>query len=196
MVRQQKGLQKGSEGLFVELENRLEYLREMSEAWEERERLGMIGTLAVLLPIFALLGLAVNIYKLTEIFGTLLGFTIMAGIPSALAFWALKLIKEMPDNKPKIDYIFLDDTLQEMLRLINDEPEAFFGTACVKKDGIYTLIPEIQGFYETAYSKLSPEIKEEKGRDLEKLQTMIERYNSEKTYEAWLKEKDNDKELL
>ena len=60
----------------MELENRLEYLREMSEAWEERERLGMIGTLAVLLPIFALLGLAVNIYKLTEIFGTLLGFTI------------------------------------------------------------------------------------------------------------------------
>lgn len=196
MVRQQKKLRKGSEGLFVELENRLEYLREMSEAWEERERLGMIGTLAVLLPIFALLGLAVNIYKLTEIFGTLLGFTIMAGIPSALAFWALKLIKEMPDNKPKIDYIFLDDTLQEMLRLINDEPEAFFGTACAKKDGIYTLIPEIQGFYETAYSKLSPEIKEEKGRDLEKLQTMIERYNSEKTYEAWLKEKDNGKELL
>lgn len=196
MVRQQKRLQKGSEGLFVELENRLEYLREMSEAWEERERLGMIGTLALLLPIFALLGLAVNIYKLTEIFGTLLGFTIMAGIPSALAFWALKLIKEMPDNKPKIDYIFLDDTLQEMLRLINDEPEAFFGTACVKEDGIYTLIPEIKGFYETAYSKLSPEIKEEKGRDLEKLQTMIERYNSEKTYEAWLKEKDNGKELL
>ena len=180
----------------MELENRLEYLREMSEAWEERERLGMIGTLAVLLPIFALLGLAVNIFKLTEIFGTLLGFTIMAGIPSALAFWALKLIKEIPDNKPKIDYVFLDDTLQEMLRLINDEPEAFFGTACVKEDGIYTLRPEIQRFYKTAYSKLSPEIKEGKERDLEKLQTMIERYNSEKTYEAWLKEKDNGKELL
>ena len=177
----------------MELENRLEYLREMSEAWEERERLEMIGTLAVLLPIFALLGLAVNIFKLTEIFGTLLGFTIMAGIPSVLAFWGLKLIKEMPDNKPKIDYVFLDDTLQEMLRLINDEPEVFLGTACVKEDGIYTLIPEIKGFYETAYSKLSPEIKEEKGRDLEKLQTMIERYNSEKTYEAWLKEKDNGK---
>lgn len=180
----------------MELENRLEYLREMSEAWEERERLGMIGTLALLLPIFALLGLAVNIYKLTEIFGTLLGFTIMAGIPSALAFWALKVIKEIPDSKPKIDYVFLDDTLQEMLRLINDEPETFFGIVCVKEDGIYTLIPEIQGFYETAYSKLSPENKEEKGRDLEKLQTMIERYNSEKTYEAWLKEKDNGKELL
>lgn len=196
MVRQQKRLQKGSEGLFVELENRLEYLREMSEAWEERERLGMIGTLAVLLPIFALLGLAVNIYKLTEIFGTLLGFTIMAGIPSALAFWALKLIKEMPDNKPKIDYVFLDDTLQEMLRLINDEPEAFFGTACVKEDGIYTLLPEVKRFYETAYSKLSPEIKEEKECNFKKLQNMIERYNSEKTYEAWLKEKDNGKELL
>lgn len=83
-----------------------------------------------------------------------------------------------------------------MLRLINDEPEAFFGTACVKEDGIYTLRPEIQEFYKTAYSKLSPEIKEGKERDLEKLQTMIERYNSEKTYEAWLKEKDNGKELL
>ena len=180
----------------MELENRLEYLREMSRDWEERERLAMIGTLALLLPIFALLGLAVSIYKLTEIFGTLLGFAIMAGVPSALAFLVLKLIKEIPDNKPKIDYVFLDDTLQEMLRLINDEPEAFFGTACVKEDGIYTLLPEVKRFYETAYSKLSPENKEEKERDLERLQTMIERYNSEKTYEAWLKEKDNGKELL
>ena len=180
----------------MELENRLEYLREMSKDWEERERLVFMGNLAFLLTFFALIGLAVNIYNLTELFGTLLGFTIMAGIPSALAFLSLKVMEKIPDDKPKIDYIFLDDTLQEMLRLINDEPEVFFETACVKEDGIYTLIPEVKNFYETAYSKLSPEIKEEKGRDLEKLQTMIERYNSEKTYEAWLKEKDNGKELL
>lgn len=178
------------------LENRLEYLREMSKAWEEQGRLQMIGTLALLLPIFALIGLFVNIYALTEIFGTLLGFTIMTGIPSVLAFWGLKVIKEIPDNKPKIDYIFLDDTLQEMLRLINDEPEAFFETACVKEDGIYTLIPEVQSFYETAYSKLSPENKEEKECSLKELQNMIERYNSERTYRAWLKEKGNDKQLL
>lgn len=168
----------------MELENRLEYLREMSKAWEEQERLVFMGILALPLPFLALIVLAVNIYNLTGIFGTLLGFTIMAGIPSALAFLALKVIKEIPDNKPKIDYVFLDDTLQEMLRLINDEPDAFFGTACVKEDGIYTLIPEVKGFYATAYSKLSPEIKEEKKRDLKKLQNMIERYNSEKTYEA------------
>ena len=196
MVRQQKKLQKGSEGLFVELENRLEYLRGMSKDWEERERLEMIGILAFLLFVFILIGLAVSLHTLTEVFGDLLGFGIMTGVPSALGFWGLKVMDKIPDNKPKIDYIFLDDTLQEMLRLINDEPEAFFEIACVRKDGIYTLIPEIKGFYETAYSKLSPEIKEEKGRDLEKLQTMIERYNSEKTYEAWLKEKDNGKELL
>lgn len=196
MVRQQKRLQKGSEGLFVELENRLEYLREMSKAWEEQGRLEMIGILAFLLFVFVLIGLAVSLHTLTEVFGELLGFGIMTGVPSALGFWGLKAMDKIPDDKPKIDYIFLDDTLQEMLRLINDEPEAFFGTACVKEDGIYTLIPEIQGFYETAYSKLSPEIKEEKGRDLEKLQTMIERYNSEKTYEAWLKEKENGKQLL
>lgn len=177
----------------MELENRLEYLREMSKDWDERERVEMLGTLMLPLPVLALIVLAVNIYNLTEIFGTLLGFTIMAGIPSALAFWGLKVMDKIPDKKPKIDYVFLDDTLQEMLRLINDEPEAFFGTACVKEDGIYTLIPEIQGFYETAYSKLSPEIKEEKKRDFEKLQNMIERYNSEKTYEAWLKEKGNEK---
>ena len=196
MVRQQKKLQKGSEGLLVELENRLEYLKEMSKAWKEQETLVFIGTLAFLGTFLALIGLFVNIYALTEIFGTLLGFAIMVGIPSAFAFLGLKVVEKIPDNKLKIDYVFLDDTLQEMLRLINDEPEAFFGTACVKKDGIYTLIPEIQEFYETAYSKLSPEIKEEKERDLEKLQNMIERYNSEKTYETWLKEKDNGKELL
>ena len=196
MVRQRKRLQKGSEGLFVELENRLEYLREMSKDWEERERLEMIGILAFLLFIIVLIGLAVNLHTLTEVFGELLGFGIMTGVPSAVGFWGLKVMDKIPDNKPKIDYIFLDDTLQEMLRLINDEPEAFFGTACVKENGIYTLIPEIKGFYETAYSKLSPEIKEEKECDFNKLQTMIERYNSEKTYEAWLKEKDNGKELL
>lgn len=196
MVRQQKRLQKGSEGLFVELENRLEYLREMSRDWEERERLEFMGILVLPLPIIALILLAVSLHTLTEVFGELLGFTIMTGIPSALAFWGLKLIKKIPDNKPKIDYVFLDDTLQEMLRLINDEPEAFFGTACVKEDGIYTLLPEVQEFYKTAYSKLSPEIKEEKECDFKKLQNMIERYNSEKTYEAWLKEKDNGKELL
>ena len=120
----------------------------------------------------------------------------MVGIPSAFAFLGLKVVEKTPDNKLKIDYVFLDDTLQEMLRLINDEPDAFFGTACVKEDGIYTLIPEIKGFYETAYSKLSPEIKEEKECNFKKLQNMIERYNSERTYEAWLKEKDNGKELL
>lgn len=180
----------------MELENRLEYLKEMSKAWKEQETLVFIGTLAFLGTFLALIGLFVNIYALTEIFGTLLGFAIMVGIPSAFAFLGLKVVEKIPDNKLKIDYVFLDDTLQEMLRLINDEPEAFFGTACVKKDGIYTLIPEIQEFYETAYSKLSPEIKEEKERDLEKLQNMIERYNSEKTYETWLKEKDNGKELL
>ena len=180
----------------MELENRLEYLREMSKAWEEQERLVFMGALAFPLPFIALILLVGSIYKLTEIFGTLLGFTIMAGIPSALAFVVLKLIKEIPNNKLKIDYVFLDDTLQEMLRLINDEPEAFFETACVKEDGNYTLIPEVKDFYATAYSKLSPEIKEEKKRDLEKLQNMIERYNSEKTYEAWLKEKGNDKKLL
>lgn len=180
----------------MELENRLEYLRGMSKDWEERERLEMIGILAFLLFVVVLIGLAVNLHTLTEVFGDLLGFGIMAGVPSALGFWGLKVMDKIPDNKPKIDYIFLDDTLQEMLRLINDEPEAFFGTACVKEDGIYTLIPEVKNFYETAYSKLSPEIKEEKGRDLEKLQTMIDRYNSEKTYETWLKEKDNGKELL
>lgn len=196
MVRQQKRLQKGSEGLFVELENRLEYLKEMSKAWKEQETLVFIGTLAFLLTFFALIGLFVNIYALTEIFGTLLGFTIMVGIPSAFAFLGLKVVEKIPDNKLKIDYVFLDDTLQEMLRLINDEPEAFFGTACVKEDGIYTLIPEVKNFYETAYSKLSPEIKEEKECNFKKLQNMIERYNSERTYEAWLKEKDNGKELL
>lgn len=143
-----------------------------------------------------MIGLFVNIYALTEIFGTLLGFTIMVGIPSAFAFLGLKVVEKIPDNKLKIDYVFLDDTLQEMLRLINDEPEAFFGTACVKEDGIYTLIPEVKNFYETAYSKLSPEIKEEKECNFKKLQNMIERYNSERTYEAWLKEKDNGKELL
>ena len=196
MVRQRKKLQKGSEVLFVELENRLEYLREMSRDWEEQEKLEMIGILAFLLFIFVLIGLAVSLHTLTEVFGELLGFGIMTGVPSAVGFWGLKVMDKIPDNKPKIDYVFLDDTLQEMLRLINDEPEAFFGTACVKEDGIYTLIPEIKGFYETAYSKLSPEIKEEKERNFKKLQTMIERYNSEKTYEAWLKEKDNGKELL
>ena len=196
MVRQQKKLQKGSEGLFVELENRLEYLSEMSKAWKEQETLVFIGTLAFLLTFLALFGLFVNIYALTEIFGTLLGFTIMVGIPSAFAFLGLKVVEKIPDNKLKIDYVFLDDTLQEMLRLINDEPEVFFGKACVKENGIYTLIPEIQGFYETAYSKLSPEIKEEKECNFKKLQNMIERYNSERTYEAWLKEKDNGKELL
>lgn len=180
----------------MELENRLEYLREMSRDWEERERLEFMGILVLPLPIIALILLAVSLHTLTEVFGELLGFTIMTGIPSALAFWGLKLIKKIPDNKPKIDYVFLDDTLQEMLRLINDEPEAFFGTACVKEDGIYTLLPEVQEFYKTAYSKLSPEIKEEKECDFKKLQNMIERYNSEKTYEAWLKEKDNGKELL
>lgn len=196
MVRQQKKLQKGSEGLFVELENRLEYLREMREAWEKYENLVFMGILAFPLPIIALILLAVSLHTLTEVFGELLGFGIMAGVPSAFGVVALKLMDTIPDNKPKIDYVFLDDTLQEMLRLINDEPEAFFGTACVKEDGIYTLLPEVKRFYETAYSKLSPEIKEEKECNFKKLQNMIERYNSEKTYEAWLKEKDNGKELL
>lgn len=177
----------------MELENRLEYLREMSKDWDERERLVFMGVLAFPLPIIALILLAVSLHRLTEVFGELLGFGIMTGVPSALAFWGLKVMDKIPDKKPKIDYVFLDDTLQEMLRLINDEPEGFFGTACVKEDSIYTLIPEIQGFYETAYSKLNPEIKEEKERDLEKLQNMIDRYNSEKTYEAWLKEKGNEK---
>lgn len=180
----------------MELEHRLEYLREISEAWEEQERLEMIGTLAFLLFIFVLIGLAVSLHTLTEVFGELLGFGIMTGVPSALGFWGLKVMDKIPDDKPKIDYIFLNDTLQEMLRLINDEPEAFFGTACVKEDGIYKLLPEVHGFYETAYSKLSPEIKEEKECNFKKLQNMIERYNSEKTYEAWLKEKYNGKELL
>ena len=180
----------------MELENRLEYLREMSKAWEKYENLVFMGILAFPLPIIALILLAVSLHTLTEVFGEPLGFGIMTVVPSAFGVVALKVMDTIPDNKPKIDYVFLDDTLQEMLRLINDEPEAFFGTACVKEDGIYTLRPEIQRFYKTAYSKLSPEIKEGKERDLEKLQTMIERYNSEKTYEAWLKEKDNGKELL
>lgn len=180
----------------MELENRLEYLREMREAWEEYGNLVFMGILAFSLPIISLILLAVSLHTLTEVFGELLGFGIMTGVPSAFGVVALKLMDTIPDNKPKIDYVFLDDTLQEMLRLINDEPEAFFGTACVKENGIYTLLPEVKRFYETAYSKLSPEIKEEKECNFKKLQNMIERYNSEKTYEAWLKEKDNGKELL
>ena len=101
MVRQQKKLQKGSEGLFVELENRLEYLRGMSKDWEERERLEMIGILAFLLFVFVLIGLAVSLHTLTEVFGDLLGFGIMTGVPSALGFWGLKVMDKIPDNKPK-----------------------------------------------------------------------------------------------
>ena len=87
---------------------------------------------------------------------------------------------------------FLKETLRDVEKLSKNSPDKFISLTCKEENGVYLLTNQFVGLYDWAFETLVPPIssirEKEKKEALKTLQNVVDKYNSELSYNKWLEE--------
>jgi len=120
-------------------------------------------------------------------------FSALAIICSCVFFIVYIKSKGISKEQIAVDYLpFLKETLKDVENLSKSDTYKFISLTCKEENGVYLLTNQFVGLYDWAFETLVPPIssirEKEKKEALKALQNVVDKYNSELSYNKWLEE--------
>lgn len=182
----------------VDLKEKLAYLYEEKELLDieiHKQLLTLVKALFVpTATICLILALSEKMMFLFNNSLSFLVFSTLAIICSCVFFIVYISSKGISKEQIAVDYLpFLKETLKDVENLSKNDTDKFISLTCKEENGVYLLTNQFVGLYDWAFETLVPptsHVKEqEKKEALKALQNVVDKYNSELSYNKWLEEK-------